>query len=782
MADRLREPDSQLQALQETFIHEALSRNRHSGATARKHVGRGKQSEISVDATKKDDRNGGAAHRDDEETPCFGETEPSEPSIDPGLAEQIKNLKAVRDLEHMLSKARHALHMSMKRSRRKQEDHVRQAKVHHEQKKGSTVNSEWAEREHPTKPMVRLKKRDVLELVDLYFYSHRSRFLCESTDASPTPLQLEDYGFETSEDSTLSINRDVDLVRDQEGTPVSPLYHVEAEIKAKKLHEIEVLQRLVDLLLDDYSALKDIFEAYCALPQPGVLYLPGAVIRLFLQRMATPWRKSETAMLRYLSVLDDMQAVRLPITAWEWSSAIHLAGRSFGHVTNSDVAAAFRIWHQMEKDHGIKARAVTFNILFDIAVKADKFVLAEEILAEMHRRGFRLNRLGRVGIIYYYGKKGDGDAVRKAYRDFVEAGEIVDTLVLNCVMASLINAQEPTAAELLYERMKGMRENRRMADNEDEKKARLGRYPLPRPNRIGNEMASNSLGKVLLNASRLQTILPRHHQALQDSMPLVPDQITFRTLMSYHVMTSGNIDRLTVLLDDMTQQFGLPMTHTTFRYLFMGFAMHGGSDNSTATWTGQRLRIAWAACVVCMRPGRGQDDEDAKSSDKHSWLDLPSVKDAEAMGAVEEAPVSNKRAKAAKPAKPSAWKSFIKHFTSPLPEVYEFDLAAGSAKGPRPGGEDDEQSGWEYTLPRVGLRPQSGTAVEADSLPQVRPTKQMVLWTIRAFARCTRSRSSLEEVWHEFSQVWHPTDMDDKAVAIRELRRALRYCDTHSPR
>ncbi len=699
-------------------------------------------------------------------------TEPTEEE----LVEQIHYLRSVRELENKLEKARHKLHLSMQRRDQKRKRAYWQQEAYQDQQRVEMMDLTEAEMTPASRPTVKLKKEDFLGLVDLYFYSHRSRFLSESPDASPTPLQLEDYSFKLSEDFSPPTNAESDLVRDEEGTPVSPLHHIEAEIKTRKMNEIKVLQKFVDLLLDDYSSLSDLFRAYKALPQPGVLYLSGGVIRLFLQRMSTPWRKSEKAMLRYLSLLDDMQLARLPITAWEWSSAIYLAGQSFNNVSNSDVSAAFRVWHQMEKDAGVAARDVTFNILFDIAVKAEKFVLAEEILREMHDRGFRLNRLGRVSLMYYYGKKGDGDGVRKAYRDFVEAGEIVDTLVLNCVMASLINAQEPAAAEQIYERMKGMQERLRRGKNVDGDEALFLKYPPPGPDKIGTEMASNALGRVLLNASRLKTVLPDHHDELQNVMPLTPDAITYRVLMYHHARTSGNIDRLTVLLDDMTRQFRIPITQLTFQFLFRGFAMHGGSDRSDAKWTQQRLRIAWAACVVCMNAGKAKD---SGTSQKPGRLDLPSVEDAEAIAADDEKRDNEAASKRPKPRRPTAWDTFIKQFASPYPETKPFDLYATFVDVAEPEGEDEAGRDEGYRLPRVDLTPKSTPAEETADPSSIQPTKHLVLWAIRAFARCTATRSVLEDVWYQIQRIWRPRDVNEKAVAIRELRRALRYCDTH---
>jgi pentatricopeptide repeat protein len=701
--------------------------------------------------------------------------DPSE-STEEELVEQIRYLKTVRDLEKKLEKARHTLHLSIKRRDRRRNGTYWQEGAYHDQHRIEMMNHSKAELAPVSRPTVKLKKEDFLGLVDLYFYSHRSRFLSESPDASPTPLELDDYSFKLSEDFSPPTNPGCELVRDEEGTPVSPLYHVEAEIKTRKLNEIKALQNFVDLLLDDYSPLIHLFRAYKALPQPGVSYLSGGVIRLFLQRMSTPWRTSEKAMARYLSLLDDMQLAGLPITAWEWSSAIYLAGQSFNNVSNSDVTAAFGMWRQMEKDAGVPARAVTFNILFDIAIKAEKFVLAEEILREMHHRGFRLNRLGRVSLIYYYGKKGDGDGVRKAYRDFVEAGEIVDTLVLNCVMASLINAQEPAAAEQIYERMKGMQDRLQRGTGADGEEALFLRYPPPGPVKIGTEMASNALGRVLLNASRLKTILPLHHAELQNIMPLTPDAFTYRTLMRHHAKTSGNIDRLTVLLDDMTRRFGIPIKEVTFQLLFRGFAMHGGSHRSDAKWTQQRLQIAWAACLICMKAGKAKDSGTSQNSTR---LDLPSSKEAETMAADDEKRAIEEASKRPKPRKPTAWDAFITQFLRPYPETKSFDLYSTSADASEPTSEDESCPGEEYRIPQVDLTPKQFTPRDKADINPIQPSRQLVVWAIRAFTRCTTSRSVVEDVWYQVARIWRPVDVKEKAEAIRELRRALGYCDTH---
>ena len=692
--------------------------------------------------------------------------------VDAELLDQIEYLKNVRDLEDKLQKARYKLHHAMTSSSQKQQAHQTRVITSNQDSPSLLIAPENV---HQTQPVIQLRKEDFMGLVDLYYYSHRTRFLSEQPDSSPTPLQLDDYSIKVSEDFSPPTHLADETDPDSEDQARSQLYHLHAEIKSKKRSEVKALQMFVDLLIDDHSSLHDLHQAYHEMPQPGVSHLPPGVIRLLLQRMSTPWRPTKTATLRYTCLLDDMQSAGLPITSWEWSSAIYLAGRSFSSVSSDNVSAALRIWNQMEMSAKVPARAVTFNILFDLAVKAGKFVLAEGILREMHTRGFRLNRLGRVSLIYYYGKKGDGDAVRKAYRDFVNAGEIVDTLVLNCVMASLINAQEPIGAEQIYQRMKSMQERLKDGWQAEGDEPLYIRYGSQGRESVSS-FASNSLGRVLLHASKLKARLPEHHAQLQNMMPLTPDAVTYRNLISYHATTSGNIDRLTVLLDDMTRVFQIPMTPLIFHLLFKGFAMHGGSMSSESDWTDQRLQLVWAACLVCIREGKAAT---SRSSIRPDWLNLPSVQEAEAMAWKGEGRQDAVATQKPAPRKPTSWKMFFKQLVSsgdePEPassNPYQQD----SRDSPSEAAPGDEEA---YKLPKVGLAPSHVSSESSPAPNAIQPNKLMVLWLIRAFTRCTGRRKTVEDVWFQLGKVWQPTNQADRWAAIRELRRALKYCDTH---
>ena len=333
------------------------------------------------------------------------------------------------------------------------------------------------------------------------------------------------------------------------------------------------IESLTQLVMDPDASNEQLYKSYQALPFPGVSYLTQDIRRTLLRRLSIIQNKAQNKILWYLSVVDDMKAADIPLTKGEWSSAIHLVGRSFSKVSSLEVELALRSWKEMEQEAGVSGNHATFNILFDIAAKAGKFALAEMILKEMEARKLKVNRYAHVGLIYYYGLRGDGNGVRKAYRDLVNDGQIVDTAVLNCVIASLQRAGEIPAADQVYERMKIMYTRRN-----------------------GQKLPTNcwsearELGRVLNHATTAFHRDPSRKQQLQDEQFLAPNIHTFVVLLTHHVSHTGELQRIAALLEDM-QALGLPIRGRIFMELFRGFALHGQTHYSL--WTLARLESVW---------------------------------------------------------------------------------------------------------------------------------------------------------------------------------------------
>ena len=340
---------------------------------------------------------------------------------------------------------------------------------------------------------------------------------------------------------------------------------------------LPAVTRLIEILSRDQCTHEEAFEAYTALPYPGVSHLSNVTCRLLFRRLSVLEKKTRSSKMRFLSVVDDMKSSGLQLAPAEWNSAIAFCGQCLTSITAVDVEEALRTWTEMEQEANIKGGTVTFNILFDMSAKAGKFVLAEMILKEMEDRNLEYNRYSRNAFIFYHGLKGDGDAVRRAYRDFVESGEIVDTVVMNTVITALIRAGEPTAAEQVYERMKQLH-------------TKQTGHCVP----LGDWRDIRDLGRLLNRAARRRQKDPEKLHRLQEQQSIAPDTQTYLHFVEYHASHSGEIRRIAALLAEM-QQMRLPMHARIFVKLFKGFAYHGGVRYTS--WTRSRLEAVWESML-----------------------------------------------------------------------------------------------------------------------------------------------------------------------------------------
>ena len=343
------------------------------------------------------------------------------------------------------------------------------------------------------------------------------------------------------------------------------------------LAELERVKRILDKHECDHE---EAWQAYQSLPSPRLALLPPYYKHRLLQKLTTLERKDPKSMFRYMSVMEQCLAIGYHFSEGLWNSAVAFSAHGYSRIEASGVEAAILKWKEMEKTHGVTAGYVTFNILFDLATKAQKFVLAEMILQEMEQRGLPISRHARVGIIYYHGMKGDGSAVRKAYHDFVESGEIVDTTVLNCVIASLLRSGEPQAAEMVFGRMK----------------ERIFQNPqMELPRREWRE--NRDLGKELARAARHCRDDPTRRKEIQSKQFLAPDGRTFRILVEHYAVTSGEIMKISSLVTEM-HHFGMPVQGPIFVRIFKGFAYHGGKRYTV--WTKARLESVWNALLCAL--------------------------------------------------------------------------------------------------------------------------------------------------------------------------------------
>jgi pentatricopeptide repeat protein len=437
----------------------------------------------------------------------------------------------------------------------------------------SAVESKVAEAEEDDDeegllPQENRTREELLDLVDQY--SGESY-----TDQLPL-LELPNI-YQPSDGPFISVSDK----EEDEWPPPHCAWSADAETQAK----LDQLERAVTANDAAEKDPEEMYQIYRTLPAPRAPYLESNIRHKMLYYLSVVERKDEQSMLRYLSVVDDMKGAAIPLNVCEWTSAISFAARYVSTVTELECQAALQMWKEMEHIAGVKGNSATFNVLFDVACKAGKFTLAEMIYKEMENRHLQTDRFHHVSMIFYYGLQKSGDGARSAYKTLVEAGEIVDTVVLNAMISALIRSHETSAAENIYERMK--RSHLENPDSQlqprDFKKRRSIR-------RILQKMAIMSKGN------------EESRKAFQAKSIIAPDLHTFRILINHFAVDVGELDKTKRLLDEMSL-FELPLHGSLFLALFKGFSKHGGVRYTQ--WTAPRLERVWQSLLYALENGSG---------------------------------------------------------------------------------------------------------------------------------------------------------------------------------
>lgn len=329
-------------------------------------------------------------------------------------------------------------------------------------------------------------------------------------------------------------------------------------------------------------SLDTVFRLYNKLPEPRMLHMSGPLRLQFLRALGTPERRDSRSMLRYFAAITDAKNSGIPLRLQEWNYALAFASRYVRRTTEVEAEATLKLWSEMEREFGKKGNEVTFNILFDAASKSGNFPLAELIYKEMEARQMPFNRYHHVSLIHYFGLKMDGDGIRAAYREMVEAGEIIDSVVLNCVISGLLRSGEESAAEEVYERMKGSH----------------GVQATGIPDR--DYVTNKVITKVLMMFGKIGRKHPGMRDAFQSVAPLTPDIQTYRILVNHFSLVTGDLTKVARYLDEM-KWFEVPLHGSIFLALFQGFSTHGGFPG--ATWSEQRLRGVFAALLDALDNG-----------------------------------------------------------------------------------------------------------------------------------------------------------------------------------
>ena len=353
-------------------------------------------------------------------------------------------------------------------------------------------------------------------------------------------------------------------------------------------HKIQIT-RFAGLLHYEFGhvSLDRLWDAFTDLRAPRLRYIRDRHIHKLFAHLNTVQSKSQAHIAsHYFALLEECIGEQIEITTPEWNNAVAFAGRWVKETTATEVKAAVETWMRMEKA-GLQATHITFNILFDIAVKAGRYALADTIYNELKMREMPLDRYFYCSLIYYAGLRGDGEAVRQAFRDLVNAGEIVSTSVMNCVILSLIRAGEAGAAENVFAKMKRLYEQKLgTADPEGWRAQRKLHVKLGKSARRlrkeRDQHEASFFGGQYSTAEK--------KEQLQNKSPIAPGSQTYAILIKYHCYTTGDLKRIQELLAEL-KDTGLRVDGTIYVAMFRGFAQHGGKTQGA--WTRALLENHW---------------------------------------------------------------------------------------------------------------------------------------------------------------------------------------------
>lgn len=369
-----------------------------------------------------------------------------------------------------------------------------------------------------------------------------------------------------------------------------PPYTERVVLEPEDEKHARALEKLLGLVRQQHGTVNHnrLWKSYSALPTPRLRYMSDYMIRaLFGHLTWTEFAHSEVrARRRYFTLLEDCIGEQVPLTVIEWSAAMNFAGRAVRTGTDNEVKDAIELWLKMEES-GVQANNVTFNILFYVAVKAGRFALADTIYNELVSREMELDRYFRISMIYYAGSKGDGDAVRKAFNDMVNAGEIIDTMVMNCVVLSLIRSGEPSAADHVFRKMKALHESKfgtkGPIDWRGQRKLAKLLNSTGRKLREECQDHENSFFGAPFSGDEKR-------EQIQEVTPIAPDPRTYRLLLRYQTRVAGDLDRVRELLVENNER-GFHVHGSVYLNIFSAFIIHGGYAHSA--WKPSVLEFYW---------------------------------------------------------------------------------------------------------------------------------------------------------------------------------------------
>ncbi|KAF8430195.1 hypothetical protein EV426DRAFT_580355 [Tirmania nivea] len=427
---------------------------------------------------------------------------------------------------------------------------------------------------------------------------------CAVPPLSETPLQDEAIGPQ--------------LPRLETPTTTSPPNSKFIELEPRSREEMRTLIMFLKELSDptEIKTLDSLFYHYRALPAPRLAYLRTEEMNLLLSRFMSVPVRTDLLMIRFLSVVDDMRDLKIPISRNEWITVISYVGQRFNlKVGLPEIEATLKLWRELEKKAGAEFGPTLFNILLDMAAKANQHNLVEAILAEMKYRRIEADRFTLTTVITWYGILRDAASVRETFTRLVQNGEVVDTVVYNALIVAFMRAGEWDTAEELFDRMKSF--GKKIKVN---KKEAL----IQGLKRDGSPISPSRDYAAYRRFSQALRMMAKKHQlkSAPECLPFPgdhgsqvycgPNIVTFNIFLQNHC-NYGDFNEVTELLTEM-KSLKISLEPSIFLSLFRGFTLHGEGRSSTSKWTRDRIEEVYAALLREVYQPRAQQSEEVRLS------------------------------------------------------------------------------------------------------------------------------------------------------------------------
>ncbi|KAJ5368323.1 uncharacterized protein N7496_008083 [Penicillium cataractarum] len=559
------------------------------------------------------------------------------------------------------------------------------------------------------------------------------------------------------------------------------------------LHRLSVAKLMHVLYHEKSPSTSYLFRLYRDIPSPGMAKLPrqvrGKLMRIFAKAPNRRWADAR----RYLALVQDMIASENKMSRSMWTSAVHFASRGSGsgRVLKRDLVRAIGVWQQMEHVAGIEADDVVFNILYDAAVKASQFTVADRLEQEMKRRKLDFTRFGLVSKIYSAGVQKDLDGITENFQKFVKAGDIVDTVVLNSLCSAFIRAGDPSAAEQLYGRMIEAQKAKLSTDQSLTTDANRVVFEHSLSSGFSQYRTnSRALGDFLKRSQALKRHFPKHHQALQDSIPMTPDTRTFYIFLKYYARQSGQFDKVAMILRDMENAYAVPPNQIVYMMLFEGFSIHGLQRKA---WSAERLRLVWYAYLRALRTSKAKLDAQQRhrSPGKMEWenplanaMHLEKELDEAVADTSDEfymhLPSASSETRPDSVPQSERPEEYAEHH---IDDENAFDMDSDASWKPQPEDAPETESGVTQSpmsLSELSQADQISIGMhQPDDLDKylengVFVGRKMIVIILRAFGACYGPKEVME-AWLQLERLWHPhhRKATDVLVVKEELDKQM---------